>query len=115
VLGKSGKATGEWRRLHNEELYDLCSTPNFIRVMKLGRMGWAGRVECMGDRTGAYTGVVRRPQGRRPRVTPRGTGQEHSKMGPRVTSRGTEQEHSKMGPRVTPRGTGQEHSKTDRQ
>jgi hypothetical protein len=47
--------TGEWRRLHNEELYDLYSSPNIIRVIKSRRMGWAGHVAPMGDRRGEET------------------------------------------------------------
>ena len=49
------EVTGEWRKLHNEELNDLYCSPNIVRVMKWGRMRRAGRVECMG-RGEAYTG-----------------------------------------------------------
>jgi hypothetical protein len=47
---KRDQATGEWRKLHNEELNSLYSSPNIIRVIKLGRMRWAGYVTCMGKR-----------------------------------------------------------------
>jgi hypothetical protein len=50
---KTDEVTGEWERLHNEDFYDLFSSPNIIRVIKLRRMRWAGRVACMGDRRGA--------------------------------------------------------------
>jgi hypothetical protein len=51
---KRDEATGEWRRLHNEELYDLYSSPNIIRVIESRRMGLAGHVARMGDRRDAY-------------------------------------------------------------
>jgi hypothetical protein len=51
---KRDEVTGEWRRLHNKELYALYSTPNIIRVMKSRRLRWAGHVARMGDRRGAY-------------------------------------------------------------
>jgi hypothetical protein len=51
---RSYKVTGTWRRLHNEELNDLHSSPNIIRVIKSRRMRWAGHVESMGDERGAY-------------------------------------------------------------
>jgi hypothetical protein len=52
------EVTGEWRRLHSEELYDLYSSPNFIQVIKSRIMRWAGHVACMGDRRGAYRVLV---------------------------------------------------------
>ena len=43
------EVTGEWRNLHNEELRDLCSLPNIVRVVKSRRMRWAGHVARMGE------------------------------------------------------------------
>jgi hypothetical protein len=63
---KRDEATGEWRRLHNEELNDLYSSPNILRVIKSRRMGWAGHVARTGEKRGAY-----RPEGRRPLGRPR--------------------------------------------
>jgi hypothetical protein len=68
---KTDKATGEWRRLHNEELNDLYSTPNIIRVIKSRRLRWAGHVARMGETRGAYRILVGRPEGRRPLGRPR--------------------------------------------
>jgi hypothetical protein len=45
IFGPKGdEVTGEWRKLHNEELHDLYYTPNIIRIMKTRRMRWAGHV-----------------------------------------------------------------------
>jgi hypothetical protein len=51
---KRDEVTGEWRRLHNKELYALYSSPSIIRVMKSRRLRWAGHVARMGERIGAY-------------------------------------------------------------
>jgi hypothetical protein len=68
---KKDEVRGEWRRLHNEELHDLYSSPNVIRVIKSRRMRWAGYVARMGDRRGAYRVLVGRPGGKRPLGRPR--------------------------------------------
>ena len=52
------EVTGEWRKLHNEELNDLYSSPNIIRVIKSRRMRWVGHVARMGEGTGAYMNMV---------------------------------------------------------
>ena len=52
------EVTGKWRRLHNEELTDLYSSPNIIRVIKSRRMRWAGHVARMGEGRGAYRVLV---------------------------------------------------------
>jgi hypothetical protein len=48
------EVTGEWRRLHNEELNDLYCSPNIVRVIKWRRMRWAGHVARMGEERGVY-------------------------------------------------------------
>jgi len=52
------EVTGEWRKLHNEELNDLYSSPNMVWVIKSRRMRWAGHVVRMGDRRGVYRVLV---------------------------------------------------------
>jgi hypothetical protein len=51
---KRDEVTGEWRKLHNEELNDLYYSPNIMQVIKSRRMRWAGHVVCMGERRGVY-------------------------------------------------------------
>ena len=65
------KVTGEWRRLHNEELNDLYSSPNTVRVIKSRRMRWAGHVARMGEERGAYRVLVEKLEGNRPLGRPR--------------------------------------------
>jgi len=65
------EVTGEWRRLHNEELNDLYSSPSIVRVIKSRRMRWAGHVARMGVERGVYRVLVRKPEGRRPLGRPR--------------------------------------------
>jgi hypothetical protein len=77
---KRDEATGEWRRLHNEELNDLYSPPNIIRVIKSGRMRWAGHVARMGEKRGAYRILVGRPEVRRPLGRPRRRWEDNIKM-----------------------------------
>jgi hypothetical protein len=61
---KRDEVTEEWRRLHNEELNDLYSSTNIIRVIKSRRMRWAGHVARMGEGRGACRILVRRPERR---------------------------------------------------
>ena len=65
------EVTGEWRRLHNEELNDLYCSPNIVRVIKSTRMRWAGHVARMGEERVVYRVLVRKPEGRRPLGRPR--------------------------------------------
>jgi hypothetical protein len=72
--------TGEWRRLHNKELYALYSSPNIIRVIRSRRLRWAGHVARMGERRGAYRALVGKPERRRPLGRPRRTWEDNIKM-----------------------------------
>ena len=60
------EVTGELRSLHNEELNDLYSSPNIVRVIKSRRMRWARHVARMGEERGMYRVLVGKPEGRRP-------------------------------------------------
>ena len=60
------EVTGEWRRLHNEELNDLYCSPNIVRVIKSRRMRWAGHVARMGEERGMYRVLLGKPEGKRP-------------------------------------------------
>jgi hypothetical protein len=61
---KRVEATGEWRKLHNEELNDLYSLPNIVRVVKSRRMRWAGNVVRMGEERGVHRVLVGRQRER---------------------------------------------------
>jgi hypothetical protein len=57
---------GGWKIVHNEELYNLYSSPSIIRIIKSRRMRWAGHVEQMGEKTNVYRLLVGKPEGKRP-------------------------------------------------
>ena len=65
---RKDEVTGEWRRLHNEEINDLYSSPNIVRVIKSRRMRWAGHVARMGEEKEVYRVLVGKPEGKRPLV-----------------------------------------------
>jgi len=67
LLGlKRDEVTGEWRKLHNEELSDLYSLPNIVRVVKSRRMRWAENVARMGEGRVVHRLLVGKPEGKRP-------------------------------------------------
>jgi len=63
---RKDEVTGEWRRLHNEELNYLYSSPNIVRVIKSRRMRWAEHVARTGGERGVYRVLMGKPEGRRP-------------------------------------------------
>ena len=80
-MGLEGnEVTGDRRKLHNRELYDLYSSPNIIMVIESIRTRWAGNVACVGVRKGAYRVVVGRPEGKRPLGRPRRRSEYDIKM-----------------------------------
>ena len=70
-MPKRDKVTGEWRKLHNEELNDAYSSPNIVLAIKSRRMRWPGHVAHMGERRGIYRVLVGKPEGMRPLGRPR--------------------------------------------
>jgi len=72
--------TGKWRKLHNEELHDLYSSPNIVRVVKSRRMRWAGHVARMGEDRGVQRVLVGKPEGKRPLGRPRRRLEDNIKM-----------------------------------
>jgi len=63
---KRDEVKREWRKLHNEELHDLYTSPNIVQVIKSRRMRWVGHVAHMGERRGKYRILVENPEGNRP-------------------------------------------------
>jgi hypothetical protein len=75
--------TGGWRKLHNEELHNLYSSTDFIRMVKSRRMRWAGNVACMGDMRNAYKILVGKIEGKRPLGRLKRRWKNNIKMDPR--------------------------------
>jgi hypothetical protein len=71
IFGPKRKEDGSWRKLHNDELHNLYSSPNVVMVIKSKRMRWAGHVALMGERRGVYRVLVGRPEDKRPLRRPR--------------------------------------------
>jgi hypothetical protein len=80
IFGPKREEDGSWRKLHNDELHDLCSSPNIFRVIKSRRIRWAGHVACMGEGRGTYRLLVGRPEGKRPMARPRRRWEDNIKM-----------------------------------
>jgi hypothetical protein len=80
--------TGEWRKLHNEELHNLYSSPDIIRQVKSRRMRWAGHVARMGGERKVYKVLVGKPEGRRPLGRPRRRWEDGARMDLRETGLG---------------------------
>jgi hypothetical protein len=77
---KRDEVTGGWRKLHDEELRGLSSSPNIVTVIKARRMRWAGHVVLMGEIRSAHNILVGRPEGRRPLGRPRHRWEDNIKM-----------------------------------
>jgi hypothetical protein len=70
IFGPKREEDGSWRKLH-DELHNLYSSPNIVRIIKSRRMRWAGHVACMGEGRGVYRVLIGRSGGRRPLGRPR--------------------------------------------
>ena len=77
---KRDEVTGEWRKLHKEELRDFYSLPNIVRVVKLRRMRWAGHVARMGEERGVHRVLVGKREGKRPLGRPRHRWEDNIKI-----------------------------------
>jgi hypothetical protein len=80
IFGPKREEDGSWRKLHNNELHNLYSSPNIVRVIKSRRTRWAGHVACMGEGRGVYRVLVGRPEGKRPLGSPRHRWEDNIKM-----------------------------------
>ena len=81
IFGPNGdEVIREWRKLHNEVLNDLYSSPNIVRVIKSSRMRLAGHVARMGERRGVYSVLVGKPEGKDPLARPRRRWDDNIKM-----------------------------------
>ena len=72
--------TGEWKKLHNEEMNDLYCSPNIVRAIKSRRLRWAGHVTHIRERRGGYRVLVGKPEGMRPLGRPRCRWKDNIKM-----------------------------------
>ena len=72
--------TGEWRKVHNEELRDLYSLPNIVRVVKSITMRWAGHVARLGEGRDVHRVLVGKPEGKSPLGRPRRRWEDNIKM-----------------------------------
>jgi hypothetical protein len=77
---KRDEVTGGWRKLHNEELHNLYSSPSIIRMIKSRRMKWAGHVARMGEKRNAYRILVGKPEEKGPLIRPRRRWVDNIKM-----------------------------------
>jgi hypothetical protein len=77
---KRDEVTGEWRKFHKVELYNLYSSPDIIRQIKSRRMRWAGHVARMGEGRNVYRVLVGKPERKRPLGRPRRRSEDGIRM-----------------------------------
>jgi hypothetical protein len=71
IFGPKRDVTEEWRKLHNEKLHNLYSSPSIIRIIKFRRIRWAGHASRMVEKRNVYRLLVGKPEGKRPLGRPR--------------------------------------------
>jgi hypothetical protein len=77
---KRNELTEKWRKLHNDELNELYSSPNIFLVIKSRKMRWVGHVACVAERSGIYRVLLRKLEGKRPLERPRHRWEDYMKM-----------------------------------
>jgi hypothetical protein len=85
IFGPKRKEDESWRKLHDDELHSLYSSPSIVRVVKSRRMRWAGHVARIGEGTSIYRVLVLKPEGKRPLGRPRCSWEDNIKMDLRET------------------------------
>jgi hypothetical protein len=80
IFGPKRAEDGSWRKLHNDELHSLYSSPNIVRVIKSRRMRWAGYVARIGEGRYVYRVLVGRPEGKGQLGRPRRRWEDNIKM-----------------------------------
>jgi hypothetical protein len=88
IFGPKREEDGSWRKLQNDELHSLYSSPNIVRVIKSRRMKWAGHAARMGEGRGVYRFFVGRPEGKKSLGRPRHRWKDNIKMD--LTEMGTD-------------------------
>jgi hypothetical protein len=80
IFGPGREEDRSWRKMHNDELHNLYSSPNIVRVIKSRRMRWAGHVARMGEGRGVYGVLVGRSESKRPLGRPRRRWEDNIKL-----------------------------------
>jgi hypothetical protein len=80
IFGPKREEDESWRKVHNDELHSLCSSPNIVRVIKSRRMRWVGHVARMGEGRDVCRVLVGRPEGKRPLGRPGRRWEDNNKM-----------------------------------